>query len=233
MIPSDRFLPAGARALVVGASGGIGSALVGALHARLGGRNVVTRSRSTDHLDITDEASVAAFAQTLTGSFDLIICATGALELDGVGPEKTIKSMQADHMRAQFETNALGPAMVLKYLHPFLATDRHSLFAVLTARIGSIEDNRLGGWISYRAAKAAANQIIKTAAIELARTNPNAICVALHPGTVDTDLTRKYAKGYSVVSPDTAAQNLLRVMSGLTPDQTGSFWDWKGAQIPW
>lgn len=230
--PAD-FLPEGARALVIGASGGIGSAMVMALGNRLGMGHVVTGSRSANELDIRDEASVAAFADTLTGKFDLIFCATGALELDGVAPEKSLKAMQADTLRAQFETNALGPAMLLKYLHPFLKQDSPAMFAILTARIGSIEDNRLGGWISYRAAKAAANQIIKTASIELSRANPNSICVALHPGTVQTELTRKYAKGSKTVPSTEACENLLKVMADLTPQHTGQFFDWKGEMIPW
>lgn len=233
MAQNPDFLPSGSRALVIGASGGIGSAMVIALGNQLGMGNVITASRSADGLDIRDEASVAAFAHTLTGAFDLIFCATGALEIDGVAPEKTIKSMHADTLRAQFETNALGPALLLKHLHPFLAKDRQAMFAVLTARIGSIDDNRLGGWISYRAAKAAANQIVKTASIELARTHPHSICVALHPGTVQTALTEAYAKGAKTVPASEACDNLMSVMAGLRPKDTGGFFDWQGAAINW
>jgi len=224
---------ADSRALVIGASGGIGSAMTMALGNVFGMQNVVTRSRWADGLDITDEGSVRTMVAGLEGPFDLIFIATGALELDGVGPEKTILAMTPETLRAQFEVNALGPALLIKHLHAFLPKDKRGILAVLTARVGSIGDNGLGGWISYRTAKAAAHQIIKTSALEIARKRDQSICVALHPGTVQTDLTQKYANGHPTVSPAQAAQNLLSVIDGLEPSDTGQFFDWAGKPVQW
>ena len=223
----------GTRVLVVGASGGIGRAMTLALGNICGMGGVVTVSRSADGLDITDEGAVRALAATLQGPFDLILIATGALEVGGMGPEKTVMSMTPESLRAQFETNALGPALLIKHLHGLLPADRRGVIAALSARVGSIGDNRLGGWISYRAAKAALNQIVRTAAIELARKRPEAICVALHPGTVRTSLTEKYLGRHPAVDADEAAQNLLTVLNGLTPADTGGFYDWRGDRIDW
>lgn len=221
------------RALIVGASGGIGSAMTMALGNICGMGNVITRSRSADDLDITDEGSIRAMIATLDGEFDLIFIATGALELDGMGPEKTILAMTPESLRAQFETNALGPALLIKHLHAFLPKNRRSVLAVLTARVGSIGDNNLGGWISYRTAKAAAHQIIRTSALEIARKRDQAICIALHPGTVQTELTQKYTNNHPSVPATQAAQNLLSVINNLTPEQTGQFFDWAGKPVEW
>ena len=136
-------------------------------------------------------------------------------------------------MADQFALNCIGPSLILKHSLRLLPKDRRAVFAALSARVGSIGDNRLGGWYSYRTAKAALNQMIHTASIEVARTHKQAICVALHPGTVATDFTAKYLGRHPAVPAGDAAQNLLRVIDGLTPDQTGQFFDWKGASVPW
>ncbi len=141
--------------------------------------------------------------------------------------------MTPDALRAQFETNALGPAMLIKHLHQLLPTDRRGVIAALSARVGSIGDNRLGGWISYRTAKAALNQIVHTSAIEIARKRPESICVALHPGTVRTALTQKYVGNHPAVDPQQAARNILSVIDGLIAEDTGGFFDWKGARVAW
>ena len=218
------------RTLILGASGGIGGALAKAFAAR--GEDVTALSRSKDGFDITSEDSVAQHLAGL-GPFDRIVVATGALEIDGAEPEKTVKAIRAKAMADQFALNAIGPALVLSHAHSLLPRDRRAVFAVLTARVGSIGDNRLGGWVSYRAAKAAANQILRTASIELARSHRQAVCVALHPGTVATDFTAKYLGRHPAVPPDDAAANLLAVMDALTPDQTGHFFDWAGKPVPW
>lgn len=219
------------RALVIGASGGIGGAVCAALRAR--GAGVVGLSRSVDGLDVTDEASVARVLGALDGVFDLIFVATGGLELGGVRPEKSVKALDGPAMAAQFALNAIGPALVLKHVWRLIPRDRAARVAVLSARVGSIGDNRLGGWHGYRAAKAAVNQIVRTCAVELARTHPQATLVALHPGTVATSLTAAYAGGHPTVEPAVAAANLLRVLDGLGAAQSGQFFDWKGEVVPW
>jgi NAD(P)-dependent dehydrogenase (short-subunit alcohol dehydrogenase family) len=219
------------RALIIGASGGIGSAIASELQNR--GLLVDALSRSTNGLDVTDEQSIrAAFAPLDTG-YDLVFVASGALQGAGNSPEKSIKALEAAAMADQFAVNCIGPALVLKHAIRLMPRDRRSVFAALSARVGSIGDNRLGGWYSYRAAKAALNQVIHTGAIELARTHPEALCVALHPGTVATDFTANYAGRHPTVAPAEAAQNLLAVLDGLTPDQSGQFFDWAGKSVPW
>lgn len=219
-----------AQVLILGASGGIGRALATA-HEERG--DVVTRlSRSGDGFDITDPASVEAHLSKMSG-FDRVIVATGALEIDGAEPEKTIKAISAEAMAAQFRLNAIGPALVLRHAHTLLRRDAMSVFAVLSARVGSIGDNRMGGWISYRSAKAAVNQIVHTASIELSRSHKQSAVVALHPGTVATPFTAKYLARHPAVPPSEAAQNLMAVMDGLSPAQTGLFFDWSGAAVPW
>lgn len=219
------------RILIIGASGGIGAALVSALRGE--GAEVVTLSRSDDGFDITDEASVAAHLGALEGPFDGLIVATGALEIDGAAPEKSIRAVSAQAMADQFAVNAIGPALVLRHAARLLPRRGRSVCAVLTARVGSIGDNRIGGWTSYRAAKAAANQIVHTTAIELARTHKELICVALHPGTVQTPFTARYLARHPAVPAQEAAENLLSVMKGLEPAQTGGFFDWAGTEVVW
>lgn len=216
------------RALIIGASGGIGAALASAVDAR----EVVTLSRRDDGFDLLDDAGMAGFAETIPGPFDLIIDATGALEIEGAGPEKALSQIDADVMARQFAINAIGPALILKHFSDHLTRQGRSVFVSLSARVGSIGDNRLGGWISYRASKAALNQVIKTAAIELARSRKQSVCVALHPGTVETDLTRKYLGGHPSVTPCKAAENLLGVIDRLGPAETGGFFDWRGERVP-
>jgi NAD(P)-dependent dehydrogenase (short-subunit alcohol dehydrogenase family) len=219
------------KSLIIGASGGIGAALCDALVAR--GETVVGLSRSGDGLDITDEASIMRALSGVEGPFHRIVVATGGLEIDGNGPEKSFRELDADRLMAQFRLNAMGPALVLKHVMPLIPRDGRAVLAVLSARVGSIGDNRLGGWHAYRAAKAAVNQIVHGAAIELARTHKQAIAVALHPGTVQTELTRKYVGRHPAVPPPEAAQNLIRVMDGLDVKDTGGFFDWAGKVIPW
>ena len=218
-------------ALIIGASGGIGQAITAALRAR--SVAVTALSRSTDGLDVTREASVSAHLGALTGPYDLILVASGALEIGPHGPEKTLRSLTAEAMQAQFAVNAIGPALVLKHAVRLIPRDRPARVAVLSARVGSIGDNALGGWYSYRAAKAAVNQLVHTAAIELARTHPLASCVVLHPGTVATPFTAKYLGRHPAVPASDAAQNLLRVLDGLGPADSGGFFDWAGKPVAW
>ena len=219
------------QALIIGASGGIGAALMAELAAR--GVGVTGLSRSRDGLDVTDETSIQRCLSALEGPYDWVIVATGGLEIGLHRPEKALRALDPAALAMQFALNASGPALVLKHALRLMPRDRNSRFAALSARVGSIGDNALGGWYSYRAAKAALNQLIHTAAIEVARSLPLAVVAVLHPGTVDTGLTRNYRGGHAAMPPSAAAGHLLRVLGGLTPAETGGFFDWQGAQVPW
>ncbi|WP_300440948.1 SDR family NAD(P)-dependent oxidoreductase [uncultured Mameliella sp.] len=218
-------------ALIIGDSGGIGGAV--AAHLRGQGVAVTGLSRSGDRLDVTDEDSLSAWLGALDGPFDMVFVATGALEIGGAEPEKTLKSLDAKALADQYLLNAIGPALVLKHVLPLLPRRDRAVFAVLSARVGSIGDNALGGWYSYRAAKAGVNQLIHTAAVELARSHRQLACVCLHPGTVETAFTAKYASRYPTVTPAQAAERLVKVMQGLSPEDTGKFLDYEGREIPW
>lgn len=217
-------------ALILGATGGIGAAV----HAHLSadGWAVTARSRK-DGLDYDRPDSVTQTLASVEGPFDLVFIATGALVIDGHGPEKALKHLTADAMAAQFRVNTIGPALVLRHVARLLPRDRRAVVTALSARVGSIGDNRLGGWHSYRAAKAALNQIMHGAAIELSRTHPQSICVALHPGTVGTALTETHGRGHDKVTPTKAAENLLAVIDGLGVEDSGQFFDWAGDRVVW
>lgn len=225
-------------AVVFGASGGLGSALLGALEE--GGRfsRVIGFARSgLPSVDITDEASVKAAAASIRAigvAPGLVIDATGILQADGCIAEKSWEQIDASAMLRAFAVNAVGPALLMKQMFPLMPGRGKSIFVTLSARVGSISDNRLGGWYSYRASKAALNQIVRTAAVELRRKRPDAICVALHPGTVDTGLSAPFRKsGLDVRSAPDAARQLLSVIDRLTPQDSGSFFDQHGNAIPW
>lgn len=219
------------RALVIGASGGIGRALVAAFQGN--GTQVVGLSRSGDGLDVTDEASIINVLGALNGQFDTVIVATGALEIAAFKPEKSLRALDPAGLSAQFALNAIGPALVLKHAMRLMPKDRPAQFAALSARVASIGDNALGGWYSYRAAKAALNQLIHSAAIEVARSHPLATVVLLHPGTVATGFGAAYLGNHPTVVPDVAAANILAVLDRLTPAHTGQFFDWAGKPISW
>jgi len=164
-----------------------------------------------------------------------VIVATGLLHDDHLQPEKRMADLDPQRLARSFQVNAIGPALVLKHFGARLPRDGKSVIAVLTARVGSISDNRLGGWYGYRAAKAAANQFVRTAAVEIAARRSQAICVALHPGTVDTALSAPFQKGVApakLFTPDHAAERLLTVIEGLTQADTGGFFASDGQAIP-
>lgn len=233
-----------ARIAVFGASGGIGAALVEAAaavwpEARLFApcRNPAVAPRGATHLafDLTDEASIAAAAETIGAPLDLCIVATGVLSLaDGTGPEKSWRQIDPAAMAQVFALNTIGPALIAKHMLPLLPRDRRAVFAVLSARVGSIGDNRLGGWHSYRASKAALNMLVRNFAIELGRSRPLGVCVSLHPGTVATELSAPFQRGVpaeQLLTPEASARHLLRVISGLTPADSGGCFAWDGNRI--
>lgn len=227
-------------AIIIGASGGIGAALADAL--RTNGRHDViyrfARSFPAPHsIDITDEASVAAGAALVRDNGPpprLIIVATGLLHVGERQPERKLADLDPDWMAQNFAVNTIGPALVAKYFLPLLPRRGRTQFAMLSARVGSIGDNRSGGWYSYRAAKAALNQLVRSFAIAEARRNPDSLVVALHPGTVDTDLSAPFQRGVpaeQLTSAPVAAANLLRTMGALTSAETGRIFAWDGSEI--
>jgi NAD(P)-dependent dehydrogenase (short-subunit alcohol dehydrogenase family) len=241
-----RSLVDGARAVVVGASGGIGAAVVNALAQDAGIARIDALARRpleaggkirTDTIDVTDEASIEAAAARLdAGPLDLVMVTTGILHDDaGLRPEKTWRHLDAAALARSYAINAIGPALVAKHLLPKLRRDHKAVFAALSARVGSIEDNRIGGWYAYRASKAALNQLLRTLAIELARRWPAAVCVGLHPGTTDTALSAPFQANVpdgKLFTPAFVAERLLTVVDDLNASASGGLYAWDGARIP-
>jgi NAD(P)-dependent dehydrogenase (short-subunit alcohol dehydrogenase family) len=228
--------PQAACAVVIGASGGIGSAIADALDASGAFAAVHRLSRSGTGLDLEDEATIAAAARRIPGEAapTLVFVATGVLH-HGHEPERSYKAMTADHLLRDYRINTVGPALVAKHFVPLLPRDRRVVFAALSARVGSIGDNRLGGWHSYRASKAALNMILKNLAIETARSHPQSIVAGLHPGTVETGLSEPFQKGVAaekLFTPTWSAERLLAVVDRLTPADSGGVFAWDGARIP-
>lgn len=250
--------PAGARALVVGAGGGLGGALAAELacHPRFASLHVAARDPAAalarlgaaavapcatvaaSRCDLLDEASIAqAVADAAAaGPLHLVIVATGVLHEPGVlRPEKSWRALDPAALARAFAVNATGPALVAKHALGHLARDGKSVFAALSARVGSIEDNRLGGWHAYRASKAALHMLVRNFAIELRQRNPSALCVALHPGTVDTALSKPFQSAVDparLFTPRRSARALLGVIDRLGPADSGRAWAWDGQPIP-
>jgi NAD(P)-dependent dehydrogenase (short-subunit alcohol dehydrogenase family) len=236
----QKSFPRDFRALIFGATGGIGAAFCAELSPRC---DVVAVARQPEaHMlygDICDGDSLAALADKVKadGPFHLIINATGLLHdaVAEIEPERSIKRLEAASMARLFEVNAIGPALVMRHFVPLLARDTKAVMAHLSARIGSISDNQIGGWTSYRAAKAAQNMIVKNAAIETARRDKDKIIVGLHPGTVDTKLSAPFQSNVQadkLFSPAQSAGYLLDVIDGLTPPDSGHVFAWDGQKIP-
>ncbi len=223
------------KALIIGASGGIGHALTEQLQSDPNCEMVLGLSRtSLPSIDFSDEQSIVNAATHLRSHsyFDLIVIATGFLHNKDFMPEKKLGDINFAQLQMTFQANTFGPALALRHFIPLLEPKR-SIFAVLSAKVGSISDNRLGGWYSYRASKAALNMLVKTAAIEVRRTNPNAALVAMHPGTVNSRLSKPF-KGETIgrAAAD-AASDLLSVIDHLKAEQSGQFLAYDGHELPW
>jgi NAD(P)-dependent dehydrogenase (short-subunit alcohol dehydrogenase family) len=228
-------LPEGYRALVVGATGAIGGALLQQLRADPRCAAVVGVSRqSSPGLDLLNEPSIQACAQALAeqGPFHLVLDATGALTLNGRGPEKRLDELDATHLLNAMHLNAVGPGLLLKHLAPLLASGQRVIWGKLSARVGSIEDNRKGGWYGYRAAKAALNMLLQTATIELSRRRPLLVVAALQPGTVQSALSQPFV-GDDALAAAVAAARLLSVLNALQPTGRAQFVDHQAQHLPW
>jgi len=235
------------RVIIIGASGGIGGAFIDALSGSGQVSKIYALSRQgkshpsskVDNLtfDLTSEESLKAAAQTLRelDPFDLIIIATGLLQGDGISPEKSIRELSYDGLEKSFLVNAIGPAMTARYFLPLLRQDRKTVFTALSARVGSISDNRIGGWYGYRASKAALNMILKTLSIEYGRRHKDAVIIGLHPGTVDTALSEPFQGNVpedKLFTPDYSVEKLLAVIDQVGPGDSGKLFDWAGKEVP-
>jgi len=241
-------------AVVLGGRGGIGEAFVDALAASTAVERVFTTSRDEAWcaadalapkvarlpLELTDEASFERLAHRLReegASPRVILNCTGLLHAHGMRPERAWRELDAEVMRRSFAVNAIAPALALKHFVPTMPRRESAIFATLSARVGSIGDNRLGGWYSYRASKAAQNMIVKTASIEAATRHPKLLVVALHPGTVASELSEPFTKrlspGHAVFSPAESCAYLCEVLEGLSSADSGGLFAWDGAPIPW
>ena len=224
------------KALVIGSSGAIGGAFAQAFLTDPQCTHVELISRAS-HSDFDlanhESISIQASLSSAKGPYQIIIDATGAIAINGLGPEKALNSLQPDHLMQAFLINAIGPSMVLRYFSPLLAKGA-SVYAKLSARVGSITDNKKGGWYGYRSSKAALNMILQTAAIELQRKNPDLRVVALQPGTVQSRLSQPFLNSsINVIEPQESISGMLHALKELPPKSGAYFLDHKGIEIPW
>jgi NAD(P)-dependent dehydrogenase (short-subunit alcohol dehydrogenase family) len=228
-------LPEGYRALIIGSSGTIGSAFLELLQADPRcGHAIGIHRHSSPAINYTDESSIGMAAEALasSGPFHLIINAIGVLHTEAWNPEKKLADVSYGQLESLFQINAFGPAVTLAKFSALLAKE-NAIMAVISAKVGSIEDNRLGGWYSYRASKAALNMLLKTTAIELRRTQPNTKLIALHPGTVNSGLSKPF-KGEQIGRPAIdAARDMLALLNQLPLSESGSFYSYSGEKLPW
>ena len=226
-------------AIIIGNTGSIGSALMNELHKQ-NFKHVIGLGKSTNpRLDLLDESSIeqsANFIKEKNIPVSLIFDATGILHEKNSNqmPEKTYKNINYNFMKKNFEINVMGPALIMKYFLPLLDQTNKSIFATLSAKVGSISDNRYGGWYSYRASKAALNQMIKTASIELKSKNKHAICLAIHPGTVTSKLSEPFQKSdLKIQSAEESAKHIFHILFNSQHEDSGSFLSWDGSKISW
>ena len=222
---------------IIGASGAIGGACVRRLVERYPAAHVHAFARDAElSIDYDDEASIAAAAELAAqaGPLDLVLVATGMLHSGNTLPEKSLRDLSADKFARIFAANTITPALLAKHFLPRLSRERPAVFAAISARVGSISDNQLGGWYAYRASKAALNMVIKNAAIEMSRRNKKAIVVGLHPGTVDSPLSKPFQANVAagkLFTPEYSAQKLIQVLESLTPEHSGQCLAWDGEVI--
>ncbi len=235
------------RALVVGASGGIGNAMMRALVERDAVSRVDAccyRSRPTlDHpkvcwhtTDITSDQCVAGLMASIDGPLDYLINAVGILHDQTGQPERSVRRLDPEFFMHNIRVNTVPTLLLAKYGEPLLKGSERAVFATVSARVGSIGENRLGGWVSYRSSKAALNMALKTVSIEWRRTAPRTIVAALHPGTTATPLSQPYRSGVAadkLFSPRQSADHMLAVIDKLEPMDSGRFWSWDGSELPW
>lgn len=235
----------GYRALIFGSSGGIGAAIVWALAEDSNCSAIYAAARTTSpsagkvrglRFDLTDEASITECVAEASadGPLDLVFVATGLLHDAEIRPEKSLRALDAEAMARAFQINTIGPALIAKHALPKLCKDDKAIFAALSARVGSISDNRLGGWHAYRASKSALNMLVKTCSVELSWSHKMAVCVTLHPGTVDTPLSQPFQAKVpeaKLFTPNRSAAALLAVLDQLDASQTGGLFAWDGQQI--
>lgn len=231
---------------IIGSAGAIGNAMLEQLATTQPAATIYAFSQHhitsnyanvyCDNVDYTDESSIAKAAAIATADMplDLVLITTGILHQDGIMPEKSLHDLTHQKFQTMFAANTILPAMVAKHFLPKLYQHKRAILAALSARVGSISDNHLGGWYAYRASKAALNMIIKNAAIEIGRCNKDAVIVGLHPGTVDSHLSKPFQKNVpdgKLFTPAFSAQKLLDVLTKLTPEQSGSCFAWDGQEI--
>ena len=230
---------------IIGSSGAIGRAFLDAYIADKEISNIYSISRTEVELndariihiniDVTDEVSVKAAASKIgENRLDKLIVATGILHTELFGPEKSIKDIKIENFVKIFSVNAFGPALIGKYFLPLMKKDKKSIAAFLSARVGSISENKLGGWYSYRASKSALNQIIKNFSIESKRTNPAGIIIGLQPGTVKSKLSEPFQKNVKkgkLLLPKDSVKSLIRVIESVMQNDSGKIFDWKGEEI--
>jgi NAD(P)-dependent dehydrogenase (short-subunit alcohol dehydrogenase family) len=250
--PSDRFLKT---ALVVGGGQGIGLGFVRQLLDREDSECVYATYRSLEsatellaisdprlcclQMDITDESQIAAVIhkiQTETATLDFVINAVGILHEGAMQPEKSLRHINSEQLMRYFQVNSIGAILLFKQVQPLLKHPNRSILATISAKVGSIGDNHSGGWYGYRASKAALNMLIRTTAIEYKRTCPQAILVALHPGTTDTQLSLPFQRNVppeKLFSVDRTVTQLFTVIDRLEPSDSGEFFSWDGSRLPW
>ncbi len=223
--------------VIIGGTGAIGNAIAIEI-GKLGFKEILKIGTKTNpSIDFNDESTIiktAEFIKKKNKPISILFDATGILHHENSMPEKTLKSIDIDFAKKNFLINSIGPALLIKHFAALLDSENKSVFATLSAKVGSISDNGYGGWYSYRASKAALNQLIKTASIEMKVKNKKAVFLALHPGTVKSDLSQPFQKAnLKIQEPEESAKHLVKILDSVDQSQTGKFFNWDGSELPW